>query len=955
LIKYELINYCESDKYATKAYSLIHNEPESKNLGDITLVDEKEIDDFNMMVGGSPCFTAGTKVITQDGYKNIEDVLVGDYVLTHKNRFKKVLRVGSNKNQLIYSLKAQGILEIKATGNHPFYIKTRSVKYHHNYREYLFSEPYKKELKDIEKGDYVGVPILNTEENKYNLTKEMCWLLGRYVADGYLNNYKRKDRPNSYSREVIITVGKDKIEHFNKKMKNFKYNIYKKTNSCWQCVFRDKELWNFINDNNFGKYANEKNIPQFIIDLPIDLLEEFINGYMSGDGCKIKDYYQATTISQELAMNLCLCIQKVYRTGCRIYYLKRPKKHIIEGREINQQDTYLIRYKTEETKQKQYYVENDIIWYPVTKVVSLNYYEDVFNIEVETDHTYTANNTITFNCQDFSVAGKGRGAVWTCMDCKDDEGNNYQYNPLEVHYTKRDKCPKCNSINIEKTRSSLVVEWLRILNEKKPNIAIYENVKNLVGKKHRYFFDLFIQELHEYGYNTYWKVLNAKNYGIPQNRERVYLIIIKKELDNGKFKFPEGFDNGIRLKDILEKEVDEKYYISQDKVDKLIKQLKDKEYSNTVKTSGHGSTDRHMWDLVAVKNNDSVVLKVGNINPSGNGMNGCVYSEEGIASTVTTNKGEGNKVFKLEKNKVKQIGNIVDTGNWKNPQRGRIYSKEGICPALNTVGGGGLEPKILEDFYSNREVREYEEYSPTLRADRQGLKVLEETNKVDEESPAPELVGGIGEINFGKQYRQGNRVYNADKTAMCLLSQPVGNTGGNSYLYLIKNDEEAIQNISDDYKFAKSKCQEYYDKNGYLPEMFNPYNQKEITDVAPTQTVSCNRSCSSATVLIKDIWYRIRKLIPLECFRLMGFEDEDFYILKENGISDTQCYKMAGNSIVVDVLYYIYLELYKAMPYLFDDIKLGSFFSGIGAFEKAILRLQKVVNKECSNIDAINY
>ncbi len=506
MIKYELVNYCEFDKYAKKAYSLIHNEPEDKNLGDITLVNEKEIADFNMMVGGSPCFTAGTKVITQDGYKNIEDVLVGDYVLTHKNRFKKVLRVGSNKNQLIYSLKAQGILEIKATGNHPFYIKTRSVKYHHNYREYLFSEPYKKELKDIEKGDYVGVPILNTEENKYNLTKEMCWLLGRYVADGYLNNYKRKDRPNSYSREVIITVGKDKIEHFNKKMKNFKYNIYKKTNSCWQCVFRDKELWNFINDNNFGKYANEKNIPQFIIDLPVDLLEEFINGYMSGDGCRIKGYYQATTISQELAMNLCLCIQKVYRTGCRIYYSKRPKKHIIEGREVNQQDTYLIRYKTEETKQKQYYIEDDIVWYPVTKVVSLNYYEDVFNIEVETDHTYTTNNAITFNCQDFSVAGKGKGAVWTCMDCKDDEGNNYQYNPLEVHYTKRDKCPKCNSTNIEKTRSSLVVEWLRILLEKKPSLAIYENVKNLVGKKHKYFFDLFIQELHEYGYNTYWKV-----------------------------------------------------------------------------------------------------------------------------------------------------------------------------------------------------------------------------------------------------------------------------------------------------------------------------------------------------------------------------------------------------------------------------------------------------------------
>lgn len=371
-------------------------------------------------------------------------------------------------------------------------------------------------------------------------------------------------------------------------------------------------------------------------------------------------------------------------------------------------------------------------------------------------------------CQDFSVAGKGKGAVWTCMDCKDGEGNNYQYNPLEVHYTKRDKCPKCNSANIEKTRSSLVVEWLRILNEKKPNVAIYENVKNLVGKKHKYFFDLFIQELHKYGYNTYWKVLNAKNYGIPQNRERVYLIIIKKELDNGKFKFPKGFDNGIRLKDILEKEVDEKYYISQDKVAKLLSQIKDNKWIN----------------------------KNANYTPIENTASYLIHSQE-----------------------------FVRTGFMEN------------CPTLRQKDS-----------------------------------------------------------------------------------------------------------------FIEEKYKEFIDKHGYIPEMFNPYNCTEIIDISPTITTQCGSIASSATVLIKDIHYRIRKLTPLECFRLMGFEDKDFYILKENGISDTQCYKMAGNSIVVDVLYYIYLELYKAMPYLFEDIKLGSFFSGIGAFEKAIIKLQKTIHNQNINI-----
>lgn len=93
-----------------------------------------------------------------------------------------------------------------------------------------------------------------------------------------------------------------------------------------------------------------------------------------------------------------------------------------------------------------------------------------------------------------------------------------------------------------------------------------------------------------------------------------------------------------------------------------------------------------------------------------------------------------------------------------------------------------------------------------------------------------------------------------------------------------------------------------------------------------------------------DSGYRIRKLTPLECWRLMGFSDDDFYKAKNAGVSNSQLYKQAGNSIVVDVLYYIFKELYDAMPYLFDDLKVGSYFSGIGAFEKGLDRLYEGIN-----------
>lgn len=196
-------------------------------------------------------------------------------------------------------------------------------------------------------------------------------------------------------------------------------------------------------------------------------------------------------------------------------------------------------------------------------------------------------------CQDFSVAGRQAGSRWVCQDCKDENGEPYSYNPLTVHYSVRDRCPHCGSKNIDKTRSSLLVEWLRVIRANKPVWGIYENVKNIVGKKFKETFDMFIQELHEYGYNTYYKVLNAKDYGIPQNRERVYLIIILKEYDNGKFVFPEGFDNGKRLKDMLEDEVDEKFYVNTPKARELIEQLiqdgkLEKPVSNTVRAGGEG-------------------------------------------------------------------------------------------------------------------------------------------------------------------------------------------------------------------------------------------------------------------------------------------------------------------------------------------------------------------------------
>ena len=117
--------------------------------------------------------------------------------------------------------------------------------------------------------------------------------------------------------------------------------------------------------------------------------------------------------------------------------------------------------------------------------------------------------------------------------------------------------------NGERTRSGLFFEALRIIEDTKPRVAIAENVKNLVSKKFAKEFEIVLSSLENAGYNNYWQVLNSKNYGIPQNRERVFIVSIRKDLDDGNFKFGEPFPLEFRLKDLLEEKVDEKYYLSE--------------------------------------------------------------------------------------------------------------------------------------------------------------------------------------------------------------------------------------------------------------------------------------------------------------------------------------------------------------------------------------------------------
>lgn len=135
-------------------------------------------------------------------------------------------------------------------------------------------------------------------------------------------------------------------------------------------------------------------------------------------------------------------------------------------------------------------------------------------------------------CQDFSAAGKNAGG---------DEGSG--------------------------TRSSLLYETIRIVEKLQPEIVIWENVRNLLSKKHRHNWDAYIRRMSDLGYDSTAKIMNAKNYGIPQNRERVFTVSIKKPSQLiDQFIWPEPRPLETKLKDVLEENPDERYFLTDEQI-----------------------------------------------------------------------------------------------------------------------------------------------------------------------------------------------------------------------------------------------------------------------------------------------------------------------------------------------------------------------------------------------------
>jgi DNA (cytosine-5)-methyltransferase 1 len=425
-----------------------------------------------------------------------------------------------------------------------------------------------------------------------------------------------------------------------------------------------------------------------------------------------------------------------------------------------------------------------------------------------------------FPCQAFSVAGKMQGEV--------------------------------------DPRGSLFFEIIRIAEVKKPKWMLLENVKGLTCKKFKTTFDKILSELDRIGYNVYWKVLNSKDFGIPQSRARVWFMCIRKDIDEPlKFQFPEPEPLKIFIKDVLEPQVEAKYYLSEKLQERFAKYLKEKESKivamrqREIEQQIEPRNDGCSNSLTSVQK-DNLVLQTHRADE--------LRSFDGVCPTLTEShehKGGTNAPI--------VVGNGVGINN--SPIVVNLQPREG-----KGIGGKGIISKDDGTVYCVDSAN--------------GQAIVE--NKIN-------VLGILDSEGWEKRHDEIRRIYG---TNGIMATLPTGQGGG------------VIPKIYENATVSNSSPREFgFKEDGISPTILSrDYKDPKIVSTTLTTAVGRIGHSSEELNYIENNMKsgQLRRLTPIECFRLMGFLNDE---IKLDGLSDTQRYKLAGNGQDVNMVSKIFKKL----------------------------------------------
>jgi DNA (cytosine-5)-methyltransferase 1 len=509
------------------------------NLPDSQLICEGKIHDISklkdesfvkyagntdIIFAGFPCFIKDTLVLTNNGYKEIQNVIIEDNLLTHTGKFQKLVNLQRKEyNGLLYDIKLKYHPEIiTSTEEHPFYVREKNKIWNNSLRkyEYSYGEPKWKNASLLTMNDMFGM-IINSKEDiptfvsdkiinqsrtdsvSITLDNPDQWFtMGYFVGDGWVQDTKKSDGIRN-THIIRFAFHEDDIETIDrvKKVLNITYKDKSGKSDKYGCA--DVGWFNIL--KQFGKYAHGKLIPEWVQNAPKNLIQEFINGYMAADGhvCK-KNSNKIVTVSHNLAYGIQRLYLKIHHIAS-INKTMRPKTRVIQGRVVNQRDTYQVSIYPNSQRNYSTFIEGNYVWYAPFKITTRETQnEDVYNFEVENDNSYIVCNTIVHNCQTFSNAGNKKS---------------------------------------DDPRNTMFLEFSRVTKLIQPTMIIGENVKGLLSKKAtngEMYIDIIVSEFEKSGYNVIYKVFKCEEYDIPQKRERLIILGIKKDNPYGwNLSFPE--------------------------------------------------------------------------------------------------------------------------------------------------------------------------------------------------------------------------------------------------------------------------------------------------------------------------------------------------------------------------------------------------------------------------------
>lgn len=430
--------------------------------------------------------------------------------------------------------------------------------------------------------------------------------------------------------------------------------------------------------------------------------------------------------------------------------------------------------------------------------------------------------TYSFPCQDISVAGHGAGIK-------------------------------------EGTRSGLLLEVERLLKiaaEKGtlPKYLLLENVKNLVSKKFKADFDSWLSFLSSLGYTNYWKVLNAKDYGVPQHRERVFCVSIRGE--HTAFVFPEKRELTLRLKDMIDEHVDERYYLKESTIRSIVTSKFNSRRDSIRRPSDYAYClrARDCYEPQCVQVGDVVGEKWEKMHE----MSRRVFQTDGISPTVHC-EGGGNTEPKIVAMRGRNPENPSDrTPGIPLKQRLEVNEK-GLCNALTTVQKDNL---VMDADYVSRKYGEF----------------------IDEKGYIPEMF-----VAYNKQ-----EVHDVAPTLTGQCSCPSGSSA------VLKLEKPIKVKVATKQGYEEATAGDYV--NITFP---SSKTKRGRVGKGVAQTLTCG---DGNAVITENV--RIRKLTPRECLRLMGWTDEQIDKIESAKVGSTQQYRQAGNGIVVQVLEAIFKALF---------------------------------------------